>query len=109
ASGPVGSLESFTGGAVGLLRYVVPPALAALGVVLIRGPRQGEDDEATVETDLDDLEAVHDGTRSAAVVMFGAVLAVLVLSGALDLLFAEGRTVTDDGLDAYAPGGGLLG
>jgi S-DNA-T family DNA segregation ATPase FtsK/SpoIIIE len=107
-AGAVGSpLDTATGGLVGLLRYLVPPALAVLGVVLIRGPRQQADDD-TQELE-DPLELTEGPARSPAVVTFGAVLGVLVVAGTLDLLLAEGRTITDDGMDAYAPGGGLLG
>ena len=42
-AGPVGrALANGTEGAVGYAAYLVPPALVVLGLLLIRGPREGE-------------------------------------------------------------------
>jgi DNA segregation ATPase FtsK/SpoIIIE, S-DNA-T family len=105
-AGAVGSpLATLVGSLFGLLRYLLPPVLVLLGIVLIRGPRRVADD--TVED-----EVVDDFTgriRSPAVTVVGGVLGTLVVAGLLDLLFAEGRAIADDGFDAYAGGGGLVG
>ncbi len=99
------SLEALTGSVVGLLRYLLPPGLAVAGVLLIRGPRRPSEDDT--EELVDELD---EGRRPRGPVLaLGAVLAVVVTAGVLHLLFAHGRTITDDGLDAYAPGGGYLG
>ncbi len=93
------------GALVGGLRVLVPPALAVVGVLLIRGPRREID-----LADEDDPDGITAGpTRSRAVQSLGVVLAVVVAAGVLDLLLAEGATIAEDGLDAYAGGGGLLG
>ncbi len=97
---------SFVATLLGGLKFLVPPALMAGGIVLIRGPRTAPIDLASIEEDADVVGATH---RSPAVVGLGIVLGVLVVAGILDLLLAEDRTVTDDGIDAYARGGGLLG
>jgi DNA segregation ATPase FtsK/SpoIIIE, S-DNA-T family len=99
---PVATLST---GLFGLLGFLLPPVLVGVGVVLIRGPRRPE--EQTNE-DIDPATAELTG-RSAAVLWVGVALGVLVVAGMLDLLLAEGRTIAEDGLDAYASGGGLLG
>lgn len=96
---------TFVAALVGGLRFLVPPALAVVGVLLIRGPRERPIDLDAAQEDLD----IVGHPRSPVVVGIGVGLAVLVVAGVLDLLLAEGRTVEADGLDAYAPGGGLLG
>src|SRR5690606_38965080 len=78
---------------------------AGAGVLRIRGPRRRSEDDT--EELVDELD---EGRRPRGPVLaLGAVLAVVVTAGVLHLLFAHGRTITDDGLDAYAPGGGYLG
>jgi len=100
------AVGSFVAALVGGLRYLVPPALAVAGVLLIRGPRQEAIDlDATLEAP----DIVGGAPRSRVAVGVGAVLAVLVVAGVLDVLLAERRTIAVDGVDAYAPGGGLLG
>lgn len=100
------AVGSFVAMLLGGLSYLVPPALAVAGVLLIRGPRERP-------IDLDDLdedpEIVGTSHRNPAVVGLGVGLGVLVVAGVLDLLFAEQRTIEADGYDAYADGGGLLG
>lgn len=89
----------------GGLRFLLPPVLIYVGVVLIRGPR-------SVDVDLSDEDAHWDAPvarRSELTRAIGVVLAVLVLAGVLDLIWAEGRTITADGFDGYAGGGGLVG
>jgi S-DNA-T family DNA segregation ATPase FtsK/SpoIIIE len=97
---------TFVEALVGRLAVLVPPALAVAGVLLIRGPRQHAIDLDDPVPDDEITEAPH---RSRAVVAVGVVLAVVVVAGVLDLLFAEERTIQADGLDAYAEGGGLFG
>ncbi len=95
---------------VGLLRFLVPPALAAVGVLLIRGPRRpaAEPDDAA-HTDAPTEELPGAGRHRGPIRVAGVVLALLVIAGLADLLLAEGMTVEADGWDAYAGGGGLLG
>ena len=111
AAGPVGgALAAAASGLVGRLDVLVPLGLAAGGVLLIRGPRSAavdltdpaEDPDATWEQD-----AVTGGSRLRRAV--GAVLAVVVVLGVLDVFLGEQRTVERDGLDAFADAGGLLG
>jgi S-DNA-T family DNA segregation ATPase FtsK/SpoIIIE len=100
------AVGSFVAALLGGLSYLVPPALAVAGVLLIRGPRERH----IVLDDLDeDPDIVGTSHRNPAVVGLGAVLGVLVVAGVLDLLFAEQRTMGADGFGAYADGGGLLG
>jgi S-DNA-T family DNA segregation ATPase FtsK/SpoIIIE len=106
-AGAVGNaVGSFVEALLGGLAFLVPPALAVGGVLLIRGPR-----ERHIELDAldEDPEIVGDTHRNPALVGLGVVLGLLVVAGVLDLVLAEGRTVADDGLDAYADGGGLVG
>ena len=100
------SVGSFVAALLGGLSYLVPPALAVAGVLLIRGPRDPDIDLDAVEEDPDIVGSSH---RNPAVIGLGVVLGVLVVAGMLDLLFAEQRTIDADGFDAYADGGGLLG
>ena len=100
------SVGSFVAALLGGLSFLVPPALAVGGVLLIRGPRERHIDLESLD---EDAEIVGGEPRSPAVVGLGVVLGVLVAAGILDLLFAEQRTVDADGFDAYADGGGLLG
>ena len=100
------SVGSFVAALLGGLSYLVPPALAVAGVLLIRGPRDPDIDLDAVEEDPDIVGGSH---RNPAVIGLGVVLGVLVVAGMLDLLFAEQRTIDADGFDAYADGGGLLG
>ncbi len=95
---------------VGLLRFLVPPALAAVGVLLIRGPRRtaAEPDDAA-HTDDPTEELPGTGRHRGPIRVAGVVLSILVVAGLADLLLAEGMTVEADGWDAYAGGGGLLG
>ncbi|MHB1137323.1 MAG: DNA translocase FtsK 4TM domain-containing protein, partial [Microthrixaceae bacterium] len=94
------------GALVGGLRVLVPPALAVVGVLLIRGPRRDPIDLADAA---DDDEVTAGSPRSRSLQVLGGGLAVVVVAGVLDLLLAEGVNLTEDGLDAYAVGGGLLG
>ncbi len=103
-AGPVGdALGSFVSALVGRLAVIVAPLLVVVGVLLIRGPRDHGIDLTADEPD------VVIRRRSPALVGVGAVLGILVVAGILDLLLADGRTVTEHGMDAYAPGGGFLG
>lgn len=103
-------VRTATGAVVGLLAVLVPPALVVVGVLLIRGPRRGPDADAEAVTEeLEPVEGSGSPSQPVALRVLGAVLGALVVAGLLDLLLAEGRTVEADGIDAYAPGGGLLG
>ena len=116
AAGPVGSgLAAGAAALVGTLDVLVPVALAVAGVLLIRGPRRAEvdltDDDEDSEDDTleeDELEGTHTAT-SPVLRAVGAVLAVVVVAGVLDVFLGEGRTVSRDGLDAFAGAGGLVG
>jgi S-DNA-T family DNA segregation ATPase FtsK/SpoIIIE len=99
--------NSAVGALVGGLRVLVPPALVLVGILLIRGPRRDPIDLADDEIDPDDITAAP--ARSRAVQGLGVVLGVVVAAGVLDLIGAEGATIADGGLAAYADGGGLLG
>ena len=101
--------NTFLGALVGGLKFLVPPLLTVGGVLLIRGPRERAIDLADPDDDTDGITDDRPRPRPRAVQALGAVLAVLVVAGLLDLLFAQDRTIAQDGLDAYSPGGGLLG
>lgn len=105
--GIAGWPNSLVAALVGGLKILVPPALVACGVLLIRGPRTDDVELSDPAEDPDGITAGH--PRSRAVQALGIALALLVAAGLLDLLFAQDRTITVNGLDAYAPGGGLLG
>ena len=111
SAGAVGApLRVGTATLVGLLRFLVPPALAAVGVLLIRGPRRpGAEPDGAAHTDDPTEELPGAGRHRGPVRVAGVVLALLVVAGLADLLLAEGMTVEADGWDAYAGGGGLLG
>ncbi len=103
-AGPVGdALGSVVRALFGQLAYVVPPLLVVVGVLLIRGPR-----EPGIDLTDDDPE-ITGRQRNPALVGVGVVLGLLVVAGILDLLLADGRTVSEHGMSAYAPGGGFLG
>lgn len=97
----------------GLLKFLVPPVLIIVGVVLIRGPRESvihvSDDadepwDSPVQTD----DAAEQRRYIGRVV--GLVLAVLVLAGIFDvLLIEEGHTIDAKGFDVYDSGGGIVG
>ena len=99
--------NSVVGALVGGLRVLVPPALVLVGILLIRGPRRDPIDLADVDDDPDEITASP--PRSRAVQGLGVVLGIVVAAGVLDLIGAEGATIADGGLGAYADGGGLLG
>ncbi len=97
-------LRELTAALVGGLRFLVPPAMVALGVVLIRGQRSmsAADDDTLVDGE-------PSITRPRALRTAGIVLGLLVAAGLLDLLLADDRTIAEHGWTAYEPGGGLLG
>lgn len=102
AGGVVGSsLGDLAGSLVGRLDILIPPALAALGVVLIRGPKVHDEDAFDEITD--------DAPRAPVLRWLGVGLGVIVAAGLLDLFLAEGRTLDESGFGAYTAGGGLLG
>lgn len=97
----------------GQLKYLVPPVLVVVGVVLIRGPRQvdvylSDDGEEAWDSPVGgDPEAEQ---RRYIGRVLGLVLGVVVLAGIFDvLLIDEGRTIDKHGFDVYGAGGGILG
>lgn len=105
-AGVVGDgVAALVGATVGRLGLLLPPALVVAGVLLIRGPRRDTRPPAEDDT----TQELAPTRRSGPLVALGAALAVLVAAGVLDLVAADGRTVSADGLDAYAPGAGFLG
>ncbi|MFN8052879.1 MAG: DNA translocase FtsK 4TM domain-containing protein, partial [Acidimicrobiales bacterium] len=103
AAGPVGTGAAALFGAIfGLTRYLVPPALVAIAVVLIRGPRV----ERPVADDIlaDEGSVATRNTRRIA----GAVVVLLAVTGLLHLIVAP-PTIASGGLDAYSDAGGYLG
>ena len=101
-----------TGALVGLLRVLLPPALVLGGVLLIRSahsnPRGAAGSQSAGGADEADPSAQRH-QPSKGVQAIGAVLAVLVVAGLLDLFFEEGASIASDGFGAYSDGGGLLG
>ena len=103
---------SASGAVVGLLRVFLPPALVLAGVLLIRSAHVHSDEstseQAEAPTDSKSPQANRE-SPSRALQVIGALLAVFVVAGMLDLFFEEGASITRDGLGAYSSGGGLLG
>jgi S-DNA-T family DNA segregation ATPase FtsK/SpoIIIE len=117
-------IDSFLGAVFGVLAVLVPVALAAAGALLIRGPRPATDlreaeaaaarSHATSGPDDTLVLPAHPPRHTSKVprsvsITVGLVLAALVVAGVAHLFAAEGRSVTDDGFDAYRGAGGLLG
>ncbi|MFN8038909.1 MAG: DNA translocase FtsK 4TM domain-containing protein [Acidimicrobiales bacterium] len=89
-AGPVGrALANGAEGAVGYAAYLVPPALVVLGLLLIRGPREGEP-----------------GVRSLRPIIGSAIVLVSVC-GLLHI--AGGRPQWGADLSEFATAGGVLG
>jgi S-DNA-T family DNA segregation ATPase FtsK/SpoIIIE len=129
--GPVGrGIAAVAGSSFGLLDLLLPVALAAGGLLLIRGPRAdadagtrarparrggaagtGLDDTATTEVMEPAAGVVPPARRGRhpAAVVAGGLLAVVVVMGFAHLVAANGATVAADGVDAYRGAGGLLG
>jgi S-DNA-T family DNA segregation ATPase FtsK/SpoIIIE len=102
SAGPVGRGESWLLGAlVGLVRYLLPPAMVAGGVLLIRGPRGATIDD---EGPRGDGRAEHIAAVKRTI---GAVLLVIAVLGLLHLAAAPSSDTT--GLDAFSGAGGLVG
>lgn len=97
----------------GLLKYLVPPVLVVVGVVLIRGPRDtsvyiSDDGDEPWDTPVATDEAAEHRRYVGRVV--GLILGVLILSGMFDvLLIEEGHTIDTEGFNAYESGGGIVG
>ncbi len=108
---------SATAALVGLLRVFLPPALVLAGVLLIRSAHVHSDESASerAEAPADSNNADSNKPQgrkespSRAVQAIGALLALFVVAGMLDLFFEEGASISADGLGAYSSGGGLLG
>jgi DNA segregation ATPase FtsK/SpoIIIE, S-DNA-T family len=93
AAGPVGrSLDTSIGMVVGWGRVVVPVALAALGIVLVRGEAEADDD-------------VADGSHS--YLWVGGLMVAVGGCGLLHLVY--GRPGLDAPTDELVDAGGLLG
>ena len=94
-AGPVGrALAQGFGAAVGVASWVVPLALVALGVVLVRGPTSSDEDQAPDPAGL---------VRP----IVGAVLVLVAVCGLLDL--AKGRPTFADPVDDLVAAGGAVG
>ncbi len=113
---------SASGALVGLLRVFLPPALVLAGVLLIRSAHvhpdemASEQDEAPADSKNADSKNADSknvqgakGSPSRAVQAIGALLALFVVAGMLDLFFEEGASISRDGFGTYSSGGGLLG
>jgi DNA segregation ATPase FtsK/SpoIIIE, S-DNA-T family len=112
AAGPVGSgLAAGAATVVGSLDVLVPIALAAAGVLLIRGPRRAAVDlSEDAGAEADEVAGAGAAPHGSPVLrVAGAVLALVVVAGILDVFRGEGLTVSRDGIDAYAGAGGLIG
>jgi S-DNA-T family DNA segregation ATPase FtsK/SpoIIIE len=100
SAGPVGrALAATAGSLVGVLRYLLPPALAVIGVILIRGTPEPSDDRDTDEAD------VHLARRRQ---VMGAVLVTFSVAGLLHVIAAP-PSLDVAGIDAFSDAGGLLG
>jgi len=89
-AGPVGrALANGAEGAVGYAAYLVPPALVVLGLLLIRGPREGEP-----------------ATRSLRPII-GSIIVLVAVCGLLHI--AGGRPQWGAELSEFATAGGVLG
>ena len=107
-------LDASSAALVGFLQVLVPIALAAGGVLLIRGPRQVAADISDGSSDGDATEVMESSshrspTHKKISLIAGCVLAAVVLMGFAHLIAADGASVTADGVDAYAGAGGLFG
>jgi S-DNA-T family DNA segregation ATPase FtsK/SpoIIIE len=103
-AGPVGrGLAQGIGAGVGVASWLVPPALVALGVLLVRGPRSGSDPGA------EDASAPRIGADPASVVrlLVGTALLLVAICGLLHLL--RGRPVWGDPIGDFVKAGGALG
>lgn len=111
SGGPVGrGLAAAVAGLVGRLDALVPIALVATGILLVRGPRRPDVDLTAEEDTLPEGVPIPDAAHRSPVLQgAGVALAVVVLAGTLDVFLGEGLTVTADGVDAYSGAGGLLG
>ena len=110
AAGPLGAgLAALAAGLVGRLDVVVPPALVAVGVLVIIGPRRNEVD-LTDPAEFDEAGFdVHEAHAARVRRWIGGVLAAVTAVGLLDVAFGQGLSVDADGMDAYANAGGLVG
>lgn len=127
-------LDNLLGLLVGVLRFVVPLALVAVGILLIRGPRpprgqraRGRAGDSAAGTSADPDATLADLTHPTEVMpptaeqprahrvprvvsaSVGCVLLALVAAAFAHLVAADGVTIESDGVDAYADAGGLIG
>jgi S-DNA-T family DNA segregation ATPase FtsK/SpoIIIE len=106
--GPAGhGLAQGIGAAVGLAAWLVPPALVALGVLLIRGPRSHTDAEPGDGAAAGGAERIGTEPASTPRLVVGAVLVAVAACGLLHL--ANGQPALRDPIDDLAKAGGALG
>ncbi|HMQ28378.1 MAG TPA: DNA translocase FtsK 4TM domain-containing protein, partial [Acidimicrobiales bacterium] len=99
--GPAGeALSDGAGALIGLVRWLLPPALILVGVVVLRsGPRGGDAASAGVDDDT--------GADQAARLIVGCGLLVLSATGLLHLV--AGAPEWGDAVDDFGGAGGYLG
>lgn len=103
-AGPVGDgLDWLAGAGVGVAKYVLPPALLAVGVVLVKGPARRDDDERSRRGD----RAGSDTTDQLVRLAVGSLLVSVSVTALLHIV--RGRPAWGDGIDEVADAGGALG
>jgi S-DNA-T family DNA segregation ATPase FtsK/SpoIIIE len=101
SAGPVGTgLAALLGAVFGVLRFLLPPALVAGGVLLIIGPRTGHEEPQSVDPQADAMRTFRR--------VLGGVLIVLTVEGVIHLA-VDPPPISVGGLDTYSGAGGYLG
>lgn len=103
SAGPVGSaVSAVIGSVVGVGKYLAPPGLLGLGVLLIRGPIDPD------ELASSDPELVADHTRRTARRVIGAVIVMFAVLGLVHIA-VDPPSLSVDGPAAFADAGGYVG